>query len=162
MASKLKRRLGFGCGIIALLGIGFVAGILTVIAVMVGVGSKANDWRSEESHRFITNHFQQVLKLTPEQRAQIEPIIREGLAERWDLRRDYYRETDRLFVENYVPRISEFLEPEQVRRLEDRLSKWRNDNKLTGLTTSSPAAAGDAESAPSEEGDNDIPQPKLD
>jgi hypothetical protein len=135
VASKLKRRLGFGCGIITLLGMGFIAGgIFTLIAVG-GFFNKANDWKSEESKRIVVNHFVQILKLTAEQKQQIEPIIREGLDERWKMRRDYHEKTDLMFVEDYMPRLYEFLSLEQRERLNQRLLQWRKDNKIAGAPT---------------------------
>ena len=132
MASKLKRRLGFGCGIITLLGMGFAIATVFWLFVIVDVSKKSSDWQSEESQRFVTNHFQQQLKLTPEQRSDIEPIIREGLKERWELRRDYYLETDRLFVDTYIPKINEFLNDDQKEKLRNRLANWRKEHSVTG------------------------------
>ncbi len=145
MASKLKRRLGLGCGIITLLSMGFVAGVVFVLGVLINFDRRANDWQSEESQRFIANHLQKYLKLSAEQRQEIEPIIREGLKERWQLRRDYYEQTDRLFVENYIPRINEFLDAGQKQSLQKRLAHWRKDHLVTGAdptpaATTAPAA----------------------
>ena len=134
MASKLKRRLGFGCGIFTLLGMGFVAGCIFVLIAVGGFFKKANDWKSEESKSIVVNHFVQLLKLTPEQKQQIEPIIREGLDERWQLRSKYNEQTDLLFVETYVPRLHEFLTPEQRERLNKRLLQWRKENNITSAS----------------------------
>lgn len=133
MAGKIKRRLGFGCGITTLLGLGFLGGFLFAVVVLVQLDRKTKDWRSEESQQFITDHFQKILTLTPEQREQIAPVIEEGLKKRWELRRDYYLETDRLFVEDYVPRIGEFLSSEQKQLLKQRLERWREENSVTGI-----------------------------
>lgn len=134
MASKFKRRLGFGCGIFTLLGMGFVVGILFSLVGLSNLDRKAKNWQSEESRQFVTNHFQRYLKLTPEQREKIEPVISEGLKERWTLRRDYYAETDRLIVEKYIPRINKFLSDEQTQRLQKRLVQWRKDHNLPSET----------------------------
>ncbi len=140
MASKFKKRLGFGCGIFTLLGIGFVAGAIFALAVAINIDRKTSNWQSEESKQFVTNHFQKYLHLTPEQREKIEPIIGEGLQKRWQLRRDYNQETDRLFVEEFMPQISEFLTVEQNQKLEKRLAQWRKENGVTG-SPATPAAA---------------------
>lgn len=132
MASKLKRRLGFGCGIITLLGMGFVAGGIFSLIAVGAFFNKANNWKSEESKRIVVNHFVQFLKLTPEQKQQIEPIIQEGLDQRWQMRHEYYEKTDLMFVEDYIPRLHEILTPEQRERLNQRLLKWRKENNITG------------------------------
>ena len=110
---------------------GFAIATVFWLFVIVDVSQKSSDWQSEESQRFITNQFQRQLKLTPEQRSEIEPIIREGLKERWELRRDYNLETDRLFVETYIPKINELLNDDQKELLRKRLASWRKDNGLT-------------------------------
>lgn len=98
----------------------------------VGFFNKANDWKSEESKRIVVNHFAQFLELTPEQKQQIEPIIREGLDRRWQMRNEYREQTDLMFVEEFMPRLHEFLTTEQRQRLKDRLLQWRKDNKIAG------------------------------
>jgi len=136
VASKIKKRLGFGCGIFTLLGIGFVAGAIFALALAINIDRKTSNWRSEESRQFVTNHFQKYLHLTPEQRDQIEPIIGEGLNKRWQLRREYNENTDRMFVEEFIPQISKFLNPEQNEKLEKRLAEWRKENGVTGSPAS--------------------------
>lgn len=150
MASKLKRRLGFGCGIFTLLGMGFVAGGIFVLIAVGGHLKKANDWQSEESKGIVVNHFVQLLKLTPEQKQQIEPIIREGLDERWQLRSKYNEQTDLLFVDTYVPRLHEFLTPEQRERLSERLLQWRKENYLNGAPTATDSSTEDEAKTPDE------------
>lgn len=145
MASKLKRRLGFGCGIITLLGMGFAIATVFWLVVVVDVSQKSSDWQSEESQRFITSHFQKQLKLTAEQRSAIEPIIREGLKERWEIRRNYHLETDRLFVETYIPKINELLTEEQKELLQKRLANWRKENKVTDTVAAEEGKANSTE-----------------
>ncbi len=126
----LKRKFSIGCGLSALLGVGFVLGFLLCLIMVANFARKAENWHTEASQRFITNHLSGFLDLSEEQREQLQPIVAEGLEKRWRMRQEYRERTDRLFVEEYIPRINQFLDEAQRERLQERLQQWRKQSGL--------------------------------
>jgi hypothetical protein len=126
----ISNKLKAGCGVSAVFGLGFFLGAFALLILIVRIVPLSEGWKSEESKRFIENHFAQKLKLSDEQREQFRPILEEALDQRWDLRRQYLLDSQKLLEEEYYPRISEILTEEQQAKAGKMLERWNRDQKF--------------------------------
>ena len=97
-----------GCGVITVFGLGFGAGVITLLILIVKEIPLSEGWKSDESKAFVTRQISNQLKLTEEQAAEVRPIVEEALEARWALRREYLLE-DRgrllLAIQHLLPRM---------------------------------------------------------
>ncbi len=135
-----KRKLSIGCGLVVLFGMGVLTGLVAALFLVTGLAHRVESWNTEESRRFITNHFANVLDLSEEQKQLLAPMIGEALEERWEMRQKYREETDRVFREKYAPRLEEILSEEQQAKLQKRWAKWREEKRLDAETGESVGA----------------------
>lgn len=119
-----------GCGVLTVFGLGFGLGFLCLLFVLVRVIPLSEGWKSDRSRDFVADHLAKQLKLTDEQRAQFRPIVDEALERRWELRRDYLLEDQRLLEEVYFPKLGELLTEPQKDRAKTMLERWRKNQRF--------------------------------
>ncbi len=127
--SRKKTILKAGCGVITLLGMGFVLGAISLLILIIVSVTIAEDWKSDSSKNHAVKQLTNQLELTEEQVEKVRPIVYEFLDRRWDLRRDYLRDSDQMMVDEYLPQIDELLNDEQKEKLKKVQDKWREEHK---------------------------------
>ncbi len=127
MLKKLNPKTKAGCGVGCVFGLGFFAGIVAMFIFVVVVVQRAEGWKAQESKDFVASHFANKLEMTEEQRAKFQPIVDEVLEKRWQMRREYFEE-NRAVIEEYLPRVNEFLDEEQQKKARQLYEKWWKDN----------------------------------
>lgn len=127
--SGKKTKLKAGCGVVALFGLGYVFGVVSLFILISVIVPLSQGWKSEASKKFIADHLANQLKMTEEQREELRPLVNEFLDRRWELRRDYLKGSLTVMEQEYLPRIDGLLTEEQrveVRKIFDR---WRKENQ---------------------------------
>ncbi|NNE93213.1 MAG: hypothetical protein HKN23_16340 [Verrucomicrobiales bacterium] len=121
-----KKRSGClaGCGVVVVFALGFFTGLISLLVFLGWLIPLSEGWKSEESKKFVAQHLANQLELTDEQRQEIEPIVREALDERWEMRRTYFEENRKLIRDKYLPRVEEFLTDEQKEKARRMLDRW--------------------------------------
>lgn len=119
-----------GCGVLTVFGLGFGAGVIALLILIVKVIPLSEGWKSDESKSFVTRQISNQLKLTEEQSAEVRPIVDEALEARWALRREYLLEDRRLLEEEFFPRIGALLDAEQKERGKRMLQRWRKEQRF--------------------------------
>lgn len=127
--SGKKTKLKAGCGVITIFGMGFVLGAVSLLILIGVVVPLSEGWKSEASKKFIADHLANKLEMTDEQREQVRPVINEFLDRRWELRRDYLKESEVVMEKEYLPRIDEFLTEPQQEEMRKILENWRRENQ---------------------------------
>lgn len=117
-----------GCGVISILGTGFVAGAVSLFVFIVINVQKSENWNTRESKNFLGNHFAKKLNLTEEQREKFQPIVDEILERRWKTRRDYIEGDISMIEDEFLPRLKEFLTPDQQVKARKMIDKWRQED----------------------------------
>lgn len=126
----IPNKLKAGCGVFAVFGLGFVLGAFSLLLLIVRTVPLSEGWKSEESKRFIENHFAHKLDLTDEQGERFRPLLDEALDRRWELRRQYLLESKKLLEDEYFPRVAEILTDEQKARSRKMLDRWNRDQEF--------------------------------
>jgi Na+-transporting methylmalonyl-CoA/oxaloacetate decarboxylase gamma subunit len=119
-----------GCGVLTVFGLGFGLGFLCLLFLLVRVIPLSEGWKSDRSKAFVADHLANQLKLTDEQRLQFRPLVDEALEHRWNLRRDYLLEDQRLLEEEYFPKLGELLTEPQKAKAGKMLEKWRKNQRF--------------------------------
>ncbi|MCF6311274.1 MAG: hypothetical protein L3J39_02380 [Verrucomicrobiales bacterium] len=127
--SGKKTKLKAGCGVVTLFGLGYVLGVVSLFILIAVIVPLTEGWKSDKSKKFIADHIANKLDLADEQREQLRPVVNEFLDRRWQLRRDYLQESESVMVEEYQPRLDEFLTDPQQQKLEELLQGWRKENQ---------------------------------
>jgi hypothetical protein len=126
----VKKKMSIGCGLVALFGLGVVAGLVSALFLVGGIAKRTQAWDTEASRTFITNHLAGVMDFDEGQKEKLAPIVDDAFAERWALRQEYREETDQLFVEKYWPRVQEIADEEQEAKLRKRWLRWRKEKEI--------------------------------
>jgi len=126
---SVKTKLKAGCGVLSILGLGYVLGFISLFILIVTIVPLAEGWKSDESKKYAADQLANQLKLTDEQREQVRPIVNEFLDRRWDLRRDYLKKSKQLMDDEYIPQFDKLLSEEQKERLKKVQEKWRREHK---------------------------------
>lgn len=142
-----------GCGVLTVFGLGFTAGVISLLIFIVKVIPLSEGWKSEESKAFVTRRISNQLKLTEEQKREVRPIVDEALETRWNLRREYLLEDRRLLEEEFFPRIGALLDPKQKERGQRLLERWRKEQRFKleqakALDRPAPGSASDGPEQP--------------
>ena len=125
---KLNPKIKAGCGVIFVFGLGFFAGLVATFVIILGIVKKSEDWKTPESKEFIARHVGKQMELDESQMEQFQPIVNEILERRWDMRRDYIENDQKMIEDEYFPRISEFLNEEQRKKGLKMVEQWRRQN----------------------------------
>ncbi|MBL9155742.1 MAG: hypothetical protein JNK37_24915 [Verrucomicrobiales bacterium] len=145
MPTMLSPKVKAGCGVVAVFGLGFGLGFLTLLFVLIRVVPLSEGWKTDRSREFVANHLANQLKLTDEQRAAFRPLVDEALAARWELRRDYLTRDRQLLEEVYLPKARELLTEPQREEAQRLLERWRRNQSFKVAPeageTAPPAAA---------------------
>ena len=70
---SVKTKLKAGCGVVTILGLGYVLGFISLFILIVSIVPLAENWKSDESKKYAVDQLANQLKLTDEQREQIRP-----------------------------------------------------------------------------------------
>lgn len=124
---KISPKIKAGCGVVTVFGLGFLAGAFSLLVLISKVVPLAENWKTEKSKQFIVEHFANQLKLDESQRAEFEPIVREGLERRWELRREYVLKDQEMVETEVIPRIAEILNEKQKEKAKRMMERWRKD-----------------------------------
>ncbi len=127
---KVSPKIKAGCGVVAVFALGFLLGMFALLFLIVKVVPLVEGWKSEKSKEFIIERFAHQLELDEAQRAKFEPIVREALDRRWDLRREYLLEDMALVKEEFLPRVDELLNEQQRQKARKMLERWRRDQRF--------------------------------
>lgn len=126
----ISPKLKAGCGVLAVFTLGFFLGVLSLLILLGRVIPLSEGWKSDRSKAFVADHLANQLDLTEDQRARFRPLVDEALERRWQLRRDYLLEDQRLLEEEYFPRIEEWLTEPQKARAAEMLERWRKAQRF--------------------------------
>ncbi len=157
----INPKLKAGCGILTLFALGFGTGAISLLMLIIKTVPLSEGWKSEDSKTFVTKQIANRLELTEAQRAEIRPIVDEALEKRWELRRDYLLEDQRLMRDVFLPRVDPLLTEEQRVRARKMLDRWRKDQRFKLADPENPrpsgqdTPAGDAETPAGD----DVPSP---
>lgn len=127
--SGKKTKLKAGCGVVALFGLGYVFGVVSLFILIAVIVPLSEGWKSEASKKFIADHLANQLKMTEEQREELRPLVNEFLDRRWELRRDYLKGSLKVMEQEYLPRIDELLSDEQKEKLKEIHEKWQREHQ---------------------------------
>lgn len=119
-----------GCGVLTVFALGFGAGVIALLILIVKVIPLSEGWKSDESKAFITRRISNQLKLTDTQREAVRPLVDEALEKRWALRRQYLLEDRRLLEEEFFPRVGALLDDSQKPRGQKLLERWRQEQRF--------------------------------
>ena len=108
---------------------GFVLGVISLFGLITTFIPLTEGWKSEKSKEFIANQLVKQLKLTLEQEAKFRPLVYEELDRRWELRRQFLLESNKLKEQEYLGRAAEFLTEEQLAELRKILAKWQREQQ---------------------------------
>jgi len=137
-----KTKVKAGCGIGLVFAAGFLAGAISLFALIIYIIPRADGWRDEESKDFVTRHLTKRLDLTEEQAAQARVLIHDSLDRRYALRRDYLLD-DQALIEKGYETLRPGLTPEQQEKAERMLKRWTSEKQrllLPGKSSEPPEA----------------------
>jgi len=125
---SVKTKLKAGCGVLTLLGMGYVLGAISLLILIIISVTTAESWKSDDSKEHAVNQLVKQLQLTEEQIEQVRPIVHDFLDHRWELRSEYLKETEQMMETDYLPKIEKLLTDEQKEKLKGLKKKWHDEH----------------------------------